>query len=43
MEEPGSAAQLTEVGMAERIRVGAGVPGLEPRIERTGTFSFARR
>jgi putative polyketide hydroxylase len=41
MEEPGSAAQLTEEGMAQRIRVGAGVPGLEPRIERTGTFSFA--
>ncbi len=42
MNEPGGGvAELTEERMAERIRVGAGVPALEPRIERIGTFSFA--
>ena len=39
-------ATMNEAGlvgerMAERIRVGAGLPGLEPQIERIGTFSFA--
>jgi 2-polyprenyl-6-methoxyphenol hydroxylase-like FAD-dependent oxidoreductase len=32
---------LDDAGLARRIRLGAGVPGLRPRIERTGAFRFA--
>jgi len=43
MGEPGSglAGQLTEEVMAGRIRVASGDPGLRPRIERMGSFTFA--
>ncbi|HWI71044.1 MAG TPA: FAD-dependent monooxygenase, partial [Baekduia sp.] len=32
---------LDEAGLVRRIRTGAGVPGLRPRIERIGAFRFA--
>jgi 2-polyprenyl-6-methoxyphenol hydroxylase-like FAD-dependent oxidoreductase len=32
---------VDEAGLARRIRTGAGMPGLQPRIERTGAFRFA--
>jgi putative polyketide hydroxylase len=32
---------FTGDAITRRIEIGAGVPGLSPRIERTGTFSFA--
>ena len=42
--EPGSPlANLTEAEMAARIELAAGVPGLEPRIERIGGFTFAAK
>ena len=42
--EPGSPlANLTEADMAARIELAAGVPGLEPRIERVGGFTFAAK
>jgi putative polyketide hydroxylase len=42
LDEPGSPlARLPEDDLARRIRLAAGIPGLEPRIERTGRFSFA--
>jgi putative polyketide hydroxylase len=34
-------AHLDEVGMASRIELAAGVPGLSPQIERIGRFTFA--
>lgn len=34
-------ADLDEERLARRIRLGAGVPALEPQIERIGSFSFA--
>ena len=43
MGEPGAglARQLTEDVVAHRIRVASGDPGLRPRIERMGSFTFA--
>jgi putative polyketide hydroxylase len=41
--DPGQdvATRFTEEVLARRIALGAGVPGLRPRIERTGDFTFA--
>jgi putative polyketide hydroxylase len=42
--EPGSPlANLDERGMARRIQLAAGAPGLSPRIERIARFTFAAR
>jgi putative polyketide hydroxylase len=32
---------ITDDELVERLRLGAGIVGLEPRVERTGKFSFA--
>ena len=35
--------EFTEEGSPRRIRLGSGLPGLQPRIARIGTFTFAAR
>jgi putative polyketide hydroxylase len=37
----GDVDSLNEDDLVRRIRIGSGLPGLEPHVERTGKFSFA--
>jgi putative polyketide hydroxylase len=37
----GDVDAVTDDDLVRRIRIASGVPGLEPRVERTGKFSFA--
>ena len=41
VDDHGGPEALTEARLAEAVRTGAGVPGLEVDVERTGVFSFA--